>query len=186
MTPRAPTGSPPNWVSALLLRAARPRPRRGRARRARATPPAPEERAEKTSRTGGFLRRTLGFGLPVAAFAAAFILGVASRPHKPAPAQLATASSHTGASATVAKVSPVPTPSKLVVVKHHGVHKTKPKAVHRTPATTHSTSPTTPAAGDPTASPPPSAPAHGTTTTSSGSGGSSVSTNGTGTASGTG
>jgi hypothetical protein len=146
----------------------------------------PQERANKPSRSGGLLRRVLGFGLPVAAFAAAFILGAASRPHHPAPAHLATASSRTAASATVSKVSPVPAPAKLIVAKHRAVHKSKPKPANRTAVATHGTTTARPTASDPPASPAPAAPAAPAPTITPGSGGSSVSTNGTGTASGTG
>ena len=44
-----------------------------------------------SARKGGLVVRMLAIAIPVAAFAAAFILGAGSRPHDPAPAHLATA-----------------------------------------------------------------------------------------------
>jgi hypothetical protein len=183
----------PRHVPAGRTRGRAPRPpasRRDRAGRGRsgrhAATPVPDEAEAKPSRARGLLRRTLGFGLPVAAFAAAFILGVASRPHNAPPPHLATASSRTAASATVTKVSPVPSPAKLVVVRHRAAHRSKPKTVHGTAAATHAVTPVTPAASAPVTSSQAAAPAHSSPAPSPGSGGSSVSTNGTGTASGSG
>jgi hypothetical protein len=156
--------------------------RRGRAaaRKARSEP------QEGTKRTGGFMRKALGFGLPVAAFAAAFVAGVAARPHTPAPSHPATTSRQAGESATVAAMTSVPKPSRLVVVKHPPAHKSKPKAAHKTAAATHHAGDPQQVSSPPATSAPPPAPAQATTTTNNGSGGSSVSINGTGTTSGSG
>ena len=132
------------------------------------------------------MRKALAFGLPVAAFAAAFVAGVASRPHASAPPHPATTSSQAGLSATVARMTSVPKPSKLVVVKHSPAHRSKPKAAHKTVAATHHAANPPQVSSPPATSTPPPAPAQGTTITSNGSGGSSVSINGTGTTSGSG
>ena len=153
---------------------------RAAARRARSEP------REGTKRSGGFMRKALAFGLPVAAFAAAFVAGVAARPHTPAPSHPATTSSQAGVSATVAAMTSVPKPSKLVVVKHSPAQTSKPNAAHKTAAATHHAAGPRQVASPPATSAPPPAPAQGTTTTSSGSGGTSVSINGTGTTSGSG
>ncbi|MFZ1996832.1 MAG: hypothetical protein WAU75_22145 [Solirubrobacteraceae bacterium] len=142
------------------------------------------ERTEGKPRTGGVIARVLAIAIPVAAFAAAFILGAGSRPHKPAPSHLATASGQHG-SATVASVATVPAPAKLVV-KRHPVKKAKAKPAHTAALAAHSTA----ASSSPTISrqastPPPPLPTHSTVTTTQGSGGSSV-TSGTGTTSGSG
>jgi hypothetical protein len=155
--------------------------RRGRAaaRKARSEP-------QGTKRSGGFMRKALAFGLPVAAFAAAFIAGVAARPHTPAPSHPTTTSSQAGVSATVAAMTSVPKPSKLVVVKHSPAQASKPNATHKTAAATHHAAGPRQVASPPATSAPPPAPAQGTTTTSSGADGTSVSINGTGTTSGSG
>ena len=114
------------------------------------------QRKEGKARKGGLAARTLAIAIPIAAFAAAFILGAGSRPHNPAPARLATGSAQHG-SATVAAMATVPAPAKLTVHRHP-VKRTKSKPAHK-PATA---------------------------TTTQGSGGSSVTTSGSGTSSGSG
>ena len=145
-----------------------------------------ERKAERTqgkARKGGLAVRVLAIAIPVAAFAAAFILGAGSRAHDPPPARLATGSAQHG-SATVASMATVPAPAKLVVV-HHPAKKTKSKPAHKAATVTHSTATSTPSSSTPPASTPP-APTHSTVTTTQGSGGSSVTTNGSGTSSGSG
>ena len=85
---------------------ARPKPTTRKERKA--------ERKQGKARKGGLAVRVLAIAIPVAAFAAAFILGAGSRPHDPAPARLATGSAQHG-SATVASMATVPAPAKLVV-----------------------------------------------------------------------
>ncbi|HEX3689041.1 MAG TPA: hypothetical protein VHV28_05065, partial [Solirubrobacteraceae bacterium] len=125
--------------------------------------------------------RVIAIAIPVAAFAAAFVLGAGSRPHNPTPAHLATASGQHG-SATVASMATVPAPAKLTV-QRHPAKKTKAKAAPatHTTATSHA-----PVSAPPASSTPPPAPSHSTVTTTDGSGGSSVTTSGTGTTSGSG
>jgi len=139
----------------------------------------------------GFLRRALSIVVPVAAFAGAFIAGAATRPDATAPPHLATPASQRGGSATVAAVTRVPKPVKLVV-RRRAVHKVKAKPAHRTATATHAARVSPVVVSHPVviapaaATHPPAASPAPTTTTSNSSGGSSVSGSGTGTASGTG
>ena len=155
---------------------ARPKPTTRKERKA--------ERKQGKARKGGLAVRVLAIAIPVAAFAAAFILGAGSRPDDPAPARLATGSTQHG-SATVASMATVPAPAKLVV-QHHPAKKTKSKPAHKAATATHPTATSAPSSGTPQASPPAAAPTHSTVVTTQGSGGSSVTTNGSGTSSGSG
>lgn len=142
------------------------------------------QRKEGKARKGGLAVRTLAIAIPVAAFAAAFILGAGSRQNDPPPARLATGSAQ-HSSATVTSVTTVPAPAKLTV-QRHPVKKAKSKPAHKATAATHSTATSPPSSSTPPASPPQAAPTHSTVTTTHGSGGSSVTVNGTGTSSGSG
>ena len=113
-----------------------------------------ERKAERTqgkARKGGLPVRVLAIAIPVAAFAAAFILGAGSRAHDPPPARLATGSAQHG-SATVASMATVPAPAKLVVV-HHPAKKTKSKPAHKAADVhAHSTATSAPSSSTPPAS----------------------------------
>ena len=148
-------------------------------------------------RTGTLPRSVLGWAVPVVAFGAAFLVGSATRPTTPAPAQLAPAVGAAGGTPTVASLASLPKPANLA--KGRPAHKTKPKTkptttaattahpaatvhpvyrpVYRAPAPVVTSAPTT------------STNATKTSTTSGNPGGSSVTTtsaNGTGTSSGSG
>ena len=175
-TRRAPAGRRTDPKRTAGHRQARPKAATRKERKA--------ERTQGKPRKGGLTVRVLAIAIPVAAFAAAFILGAGSRAHDPAPARLATGSAQHG-SATVASMATVPAPAKLVVV-HHPAKKTKSKPAHKAATVTHSTATSAPSSSTPPASTPPAAPTHSTVTTTQGSGGSSVTTNGSGTSSGSG
>jgi tetratricopeptide (TPR) repeat protein len=147
-----------------------------------------ERKAQRTqgkARRGGLIARTLAIAIPVAAFAAAFILGAGSRPHLPAASHLAPAANQHG-SATVSSVAAVPSPARLSI-QHHAAKKAKSKPAHRHATATHGTPASHPAPSTSSAaSSPPPATTQSVPPPVNGSGGSAVTTNGTGTTSGSG
>jgi tetratricopeptide (TPR) repeat protein len=75
---------------------------------------AGEPAAAGKRQRGGLLRRTASIVLPVAAFAAAFLIGAATRPASHAASHLAPAANVSDSTVTLSSVAPVPAPARLV------------------------------------------------------------------------
>ncbi len=183
----APKRATPRSGPAPPGRRARPVPAPRRDAPSRNTPKGGDE---KPQRSRSRPRRVIGWLVPVIAFGAAFLAGAATKPHAPAPAQLAPAASLGRSTVSISSLKALPRPAALG--RSRPGHRAKPKTTVHSPVSVGPAAPAAPVPGAPARVAPPSSTTSGgrTSTTTHGSGGTSVSTtssaNGTGTSSGSG